>query len=31
MKTLSALFTDVWLLDGVRTPFVDYNGLFGAL
>jgi acetyl-CoA C-acetyltransferase len=31
MKPFSALFTDVWLLDGVRTPFVDYSGLFGAL
>jgi acetyl-CoA C-acetyltransferase len=31
MNRFSALFDDVWLLDGVRTPFVDYNGLFGAL
>jgi acetyl-CoA C-acetyltransferase len=31
MTHFSALFSDVWLLDGVRTPFVDYNGLFGAL
>jgi acetyl-CoA C-acetyltransferase len=31
MRPFSALFSDVWLLDGVRTPFVDYNGLFGAL
>ncbi len=31
MKSFSALFSDVWLLDGIRTPFVDYNGLFGAL
>lgn len=31
MSSFCALFSDVWLLDGVRTPFVDYNGLFGAL
>ena len=23
---LSAGWSDVWLLDGVRTPFADYNG-----
>src|SRR5437870_12597657 len=23
---LSASWSDVWLLDGVRTPFADYNG-----
>ena len=22
-------YDDVWLLDGVRTPFVDYNGALG--
>ena len=25
-KALTASWDDVWLLDGVRTPFVDYNG-----
>jgi acetyl-CoA C-acetyltransferase len=25
-KPLTAAWQDVWLLDGVRTPFVDYNG-----
>jgi|ERR1043165_388466 acetyl-CoA C-acetyltransferase len=25
-KPLTASWDDVWLLDGVRTPFVDYNG-----
>ena len=23
---LTASWSDVWLLDGVRTPFADYNG-----
>ena len=27
---LSASWSDVWLLDGVRTPFVDYNGGLAA-
>jgi acetyl-CoA C-acetyltransferase len=27
----SALFDDVWILDGVRTPFVDYTGAFGLV
>jgi acetyl-CoA C-acetyltransferase len=30
----SGLFTayeDIWLLDGVRTPFVDYNGALGLV
>jgi acetyl-CoA C-acetyltransferase len=26
MTGLGATFTDAWLLDGVRTPFADYNG-----
>jgi acetyl-CoA C-acetyltransferase len=26
MTGLSATFTDAWLIDGVRTPFADYNG-----
>ena len=25
-KAITASWQDVWLLDGVRTPFVDYNG-----
>ena len=25
-KALTAAWDDVWLLDGVRTPFADYNG-----
>jgi acetyl-CoA C-acetyltransferase len=25
-KSLCSRFDDAWLLDGVRTPFVDYNG-----
>src|ERR1043166_1870 len=25
-RSLTASWQDVWLLDGVRTPFVDYNG-----
>ncbi|CAG1013934.1 acetyl-CoA C-acetyltransferase [Burkholderiaceae bacterium] len=31
MNGFSALFSDVWLLDGMRTPFVDYMGAFAAL
>lgn len=27
----SANFSDVWILEGARTPFVDYCGAFGAL
>ena len=23
---IGTLFKDAWLVDGVRTPFVDYNG-----
>jgi acetyl-CoA C-acetyltransferase len=33
-KTGGALFSaykDIWLLDGVRTPFVDYNGALGLV
>jgi len=25
-KAITASWQDVWLLDGIRTPFVDYNG-----
>src|SRR6266849_3084297 len=28
---LSARWSDVWLLDGVRTPFADYNGALAAV
>ncbi len=28
---LCAAWDDVWLLDGVRTPFADYNGVFGSI
>ena len=24
-------YDDVWLLDGVRTPFADYNGILGLV
>jgi acetyl-CoA C-acetyltransferase len=30
-KALTATWQDVWLLDGVRTPFVDYNGALAAV
>jgi acetyl-CoA C-acetyltransferase len=30
-KPLTASWEDVWLLDGVRTPFVDYNGGLAAV
>jgi acetyl-CoA C-acetyltransferase len=28
---LAASWDDVWLLDGVRTPFADYNGVLGLV
>jgi len=31
MKHFSSSFHDAWLVDGVRTPLVDYCGAFGAL
>jgi acetyl-CoA C-acetyltransferase len=31
MSKFSAAFNDIWLIDGVRTPLVDYCGAFGAL
>jgi acetyl-CoA C-acetyltransferase len=31
MATFSASFKDIWILDGVRTPMVDYCTAFGAL
>src|ERR1041384_3807321 len=30
-KALTASWDDVWLLDGVRTPFVDYNGALAQI
>jgi acetyl-CoA C-acetyltransferase len=27
----ASLFDDVWIIDGVRTPFVDYTGAFGLV
>jgi acetyl-CoA C-acetyltransferase len=30
-KALTASWEDVWLLDGVRTPFVDYNGALAQI
>ncbi|MCC6778437.1 MAG: thiolase family protein [Hyphomicrobiales bacterium] len=27
---LTASWSDIWLLDGVRTPFADYNGILGG-
>ena len=28
---LTASWSDIWLLDGVRTPFADYNGAFASV
>jgi acetyl-CoA C-acetyltransferase len=28
---LATRYEDAWLIDGVRTPFVDYNGALGAI
>src|SRR5262245_59998348 len=28
---LTAGWSDIWLLDGVRTPFADYNGMLAAV
>src|SRR5256885_11210465 len=30
-KAITAAWQDVWLLDGVRTPFVDYNGALAQI
>ena len=30
-KPLHSAFGDAWLVDGVRTPFVDYNGAFADI
>jgi acetyl-CoA C-acetyltransferase len=29
--SLASLYDDVWLIDGVRTPFADYNGVLGLV
>src|SRR5438132_1573838 len=31
MSAITAAWDDVWLLDGIRTPFADYNGAFAQL
>jgi acetyl-CoA C-acetyltransferase len=31
MGAITAAWDDVWLLDGIRTPFADYNGAFAQL
>jgi acetyl-CoA C-acetyltransferase len=28
---VTSTYDDVWLIDGVRTPFVDYNGALGGI
>ena len=28
---LTASWSDVWLLDGIRTPFADYNGVLASV
>jgi acetyl-CoA C-acetyltransferase len=30
-KGIASLYKDVWLIDGVRTPFADYNGVLGLV
>ena len=30
-RGLAALYGDAWLVDGVRTPFAEYNGVLGAV
>src|SRR5436305_15306210 len=31
MSGFAATYDDVWVLDGVRTPFADYNGVLGTV
>ncbi len=31
MTALRAVFEDAWLIDGMRTPFVDYRGAFAEI
>jgi acetyl-CoA C-acetyltransferase len=30
-RGIGATFTDAWLVEGVRTPFADYNGPLAAI
>ena len=30
-RPLTASWSDIWLLDGVRTPFADYNGALASV
>src|SRR5262245_2143026 len=30
-KGIASLYDDVWLIDGVRTPFADYDGVLGSV
>ena len=30
-SALVSSYDDIWLIDGVRTPFADYNGAFGLV
>jgi acetyl-CoA C-acetyltransferase len=30
-SALVSAYDDIWLIDGVRTPFADYNGVFGLV
>jgi len=30
-NALAAVYDDTWLIDGVRTPFADYNGVLGLV
>jgi len=29
--SLASIYDDIWLIDGVRTPFADYNGVLGLV
>jgi acetyl-CoA C-acetyltransferase len=30
-KGIASTYDDIWLIDGVRTPFADYNGVLGTV
>src|SRR5690348_2490071 len=30
-RGIAASYDDIWLIDGVRTPFADYNGALGQV
>jgi acetyl-CoA C-acetyltransferase len=30
-KGIASTYDDIWLVDGVRTPFADYNGVLGTV